>query len=254
MAFHYREVTRSPLADYVECVWISEGYVQTHAHERLMPSGTMNLIIDVGGSGSGAMGLSGPTSRSIVVSTAQQRDLVGIRFKPGGGFAFARLPAGELQDVSAPLELLWGAAANDLRDRLLEARTPVQRFAIIEACLLARLRDARNPVVPFAVSQLQTGAASVADVAARTGYSARRFIAIFRDEVGLAPKQFQRIARFGRALGAVDGTSVDWMDVALKCGYFDQAHLIHEFRELSGVTPTAYVRGRVSANHVRLSD
>ena len=252
MAFHYREVIRPPLADYVESVWISEGYVQPHASERIMPSGAMDLIIDVGASGSGPMGLSGPRSRSIVITTAQQRDLVGIHFKPGGGFAFVEPPAGELRDASVPLDVLWGRDAHDLRERLLEARTADERFAIVDEALRTRLHAARHPAVRYAVAQLQTATNSIADVTARTGYSARRFIALFRDEVGLAPKLFQRVTRFAQTLQAIGDGEGDWTEIALACGYFDQAHFNHEFRDLSGLTPTAYAEGRVSANHVRV--
>ena len=83
--------------------------------------------------------------------------------------------------------------------------------------------------------------------------SQRRFIEIFRNEVGVTPKAFSRLRRFQHVLGAVEHlTDVDWTDVAVECGYFDQAHFIHDFREFAGVTPSLYLPlPRVAESHRR---
>src|SRR3984893_9100332 len=83
----------------------------------------------------------------------------------------------------------------------------------------------------------------IAAVADRIGLSARRFIDVFRKEVGLTPKLFCRVRRFQKVLRLVQrGRPVAWADVALDCGYYDQAHFIHDFRAFSGLTPTAYLQ------------
>ncbi len=95
----------------------------------------------------------------------------------------------------------------------------------------------------------------VAQVAAHIGLSQRRFIEVFRNEVGLTPKAFSRVCRFQHVLGRVEtATHVDWTSVAYDCGYFDQAHFIHDFREFAGVSPTRYLRHRASRNHIAVHD
>jgi AraC-like DNA-binding protein len=98
------------------------------------------------------------------------------------------------------------------------------------------------------------GAPAVADVARRLGLSDRRFIEVFRRHVGMTPKRFCRVRRFQRALAASDAAATpDWVCVAARYGYFDQSHLIRDFVEFSGLTPTAYAQqrsGRVKAHHV----
>ena len=86
------------------------------------------------------------------------------------------------------------------------------------------------------------------------GLSPRRFIEVFKDEVGLRPKVFCRVRRFQRVLASIHRQeSVEWADVAVACGYYDQAHFIHDFRAFSGINPTAYLerRGR-HRNHVAM--
>lgn len=74
----------------------------------------------------------------------------------------------------------------------------------------------------------------------------------FARGVGMTPKLFCRVWRFQRVLRAVHHRdAVDWTEVALACGYFDQPHLIHDFREFSGLSPTEYLAARTEhLNHV----
>jgi AraC-like DNA-binding protein len=153
---------------------------------------------------------------------------------------------------------LWRRDAARLRDAVLEAQSHQAKLRALEQFLLARLTARPNAAVQYALTQFQRAsrAASIAAIVEHTGLSSRRFIASFRDEVGLTPKLFTRVCRFQRALAALQGRNqVDWADTAIACGYFDQAHMIHDFREFAGVSPAVYLRNRTGAiNHVRCVD
>src|SRR5262249_31476086 len=140
-----------------------------------------------------------------------------------------------------------------VRDRVWEAATAEQRFAIIEAALgMRRARD-RHPAVRYAVTTFDRsrGARRVSDVVARIGLSSRRFVELFRAEGGLAPKILCRLRRSNEVLRRIEHTTdVDWTDLALSCGYFDQAHFNHDFRAFAGLSPSAYLRHRISRMHV----
>ena len=83
----------------------------------------------------------------------------------------------------------------------------------------------------------------VRELTRELGMSERRFVEVFTSEVGLKPKLFSRIQRFQRALARIPGNpGTDWGNLALDCGYFDQAHFINDFREFSGLSPGDYVR------------
>jgi len=165
-----------------------------------------------------------------------------------------------LHNEHAPLEALWGAEAIRLRDRLTEAQTPAMRFRVVEQVLLeqAARRLVRHPAVVSALQAFQRVPQdrTVADVTDRVGLSARRFIQVFTEEVGLTPKLFCRVRRFQEVLRRVAGPGrVEWANVALACGYYDQAHFIRDFQAFSGVCPTAYLRERGEhLNHLPLAE
>jgi len=252
-------VERKPLSDFVDFLWLSQGYVQPHAAERILPAGRMDLVVSLDETTSWGALCSGARSSSIVLNTTRPLTLLGVGFKPGGGFPFFPCPAGELQNTSVALDTLWGPTANSLREQLLEAATPPERFAILEEHLLKRLRNApeRHPAVRYALHAFQTApsAVTVAAVVERTGLSPRKLIEVFRNQVGLTPKMFSRICRFRRVIGSIrPGAQIDWADIALACGYFDQSHFIHDFHEFAGLSPAAYLRNRTAnPNHVRIA-
>ena len=130
-----------------------------------------------------------------------------------------------------------------------------QRFDILERSLLDHARGQldRHPAVRFALALFDDsqGARPVSDVVGRIGISSRRFVELFRSEVGLSPKLFCRIRRFNETLRRVEQmTDVDWGDLALSCGYFDQAHFNHDFHAFSGINPSTYLKERTSRTHV----
>ena len=109
----------------------------------------------------------------------------------------------------------------------------------------------------FALREFQgaAGVRTVADVSRKIGLSSRRFIQVFTDEVGLTPKLFCRVRRFQEAVQRIGtGQCVNRASVALDCGYFDQAHFIHDFRDFAGVSPSTYLKFRASRNHVAVHD
>ncbi len=250
-------VPAPPLSEHVELFWHWEATTPpSQRQERVLPSATTELVIRLRGAADGVV--AGAHSRPFILDQSEQDLLVGIHFKPGGAFPFLGVPASELRDLHVSLEQLWGRAqARELRERLLEARSPKERFEILERALLERLArsSARHPGVEFALRALRGPDSMTASAAAeRAGLSQRRFIQLFSSQVGLTPKLYQRVSRFQRVIRAIHGQDeVNWADVAAAGGYCDQAHLVHDFRELSDLTPGAYLRARTEhLGHVPL--
>ena len=174
---------------------------------------------------------------------------VGVQFTPGGAYPFFAPPGGELQNAHVALDALWGVQARELWERLLEPQSVVARFQVLEQALLAHaIRPLeRRPAVAFALRAFRRAPRlrSIARVAAEVDLSHVRFIAVFRDEVGLTPMQYCRVRRFVHVLQRTyKEERVDWAKLALECGYYDQAHLTHDFHHFAGVSPGVFARDR----------
>jgi AraC-like DNA-binding protein len=265
----------APLDDWVDLVWLCRGNErdvrQPRALERVLPSGAAQLIVNLAEdetriyeeSPSGLLCqrspgsiLSGLRTRYQVIDTDEQAFVAGVVFRPGGTVPFVPAPALDLSDADVPLESLWGRQRDRLlREQLLSARDPQSTLDVLEAALLdSRREKAAHPAVGYALSEFRAHP-SIARVRAVTdaiGLSPKRFIERFKADVGVTPKRYCRLLRFQRVVTrAHRDAPADWAELALACGYFDQAHLIHDFRAFSGLTPTAYEARRTGfQNHV----
>ncbi len=259
----------APLAPFVTSLGYYEGEF-AHALERALPTGQPQLLInlhddklrvyDEDGTATTTVGgaaLQGVPAGPVVIDVADQRATICVSFRPGGAHPFFTTPASAIGSELVDLADLWGHdSATELRERLLYTDTPEAKLHLVATTLLRQVVHplAPDPAVRLAVAALTDGA-QVGSVIDRLGFTPKRFIRCFTDQVGLTPKRFSRVRRFQRALASVPyDRPPDWAEIAVACGYYDQAHLIHEFHELSGDSPGQYrPRSRNEPNHVPLS-
>ena len=250
-----------PLDEFVDRLWLCIAG-QSSRRERILPSGTIELVVnlrndevriyDAADSACArrypGVVASGTYAGVFIIDAMQHAAMMGVHFRPGGAPAILGLPASELKNAHVDLAALWGErAVLELRERLCAGKTPRDRFRLMEDVLASRLvaSPRRHPMVSMALKAFgRTGSgASVRDVARMLGLSQRRFITIFAAEVGLTPKLFCRVLRFQHVHALThQQDTIEWAQLALACGYFDQSHLSNEFRELSGLSPTEYLR------------
>jgi AraC-like DNA-binding protein len=267
-----RAIPQPPLSELVQCLWYSEGVSSNHSKERLLPNGECAVIFNLINSpiriyevqdlsrfrSYGVAVLSGARADCFAIDTHQQERVIGIQFRAGGAFPFLRVPASEAEGRSVDLDDIWPRNASEIRERLLAESTPEAMLTVLEHCLLEQLVSTPelHPAVAFAVAQFQrpTVNCSVRAVCEQIGISSRRFIELFHRQVGLTPKVFSRVRRFQHVLETVQqGKELDWAQVAIACGYYDQSHFIHEFQAFSGLTPSEYVSAATPhLNHVVL--
>ncbi len=266
MGFIARQLV-GPMAEFVESVWVCSNAPGPWRLERVLPSGRAQMVVNLKEDETRSyLGerverlpgtvVSGIGTRFEVIDSAEQEEVAGVVFRPGGTLGFFGVPAPLLGDVSVPVEALWGVRAVDrLRDRLLAAEGGAARLTVLEEELRGVWAGrALHPAVGFALREFgaDPGMARIGEVAEAAGLSQRRFGERFRDEVGVSPKRYCRLLRFQQAVAQAHGAArPDWSQVALECGYFDQAHFIHDFQAFSGITPGAYKERRTAfANHV----
>ncbi|WP_437586696.1 helix-turn-helix domain-containing protein [Sorangium sp. So ce1000] len=278
-----------PLGRFVRQLWYYAAPELPDLLERVLPSGAMSLLINLaedelrwydgaaehGAADGGSLGLAparchrlsgiavcGAHAEHFAIDTAEQRAIVGAEFSPGGASPFFGPDAEALGGTHVSLDALWGRDAGLVRERVLEAKTPDEKLRALESALASRLLRPRAPLdrdpsVDFALAAFAdlSRAWTVADVTGQLGMSPKRFIRSFTERVGLTPKRYCRVQRFQQAVSAIErGERVSWAGVAAACGYYDQAHFIHDFRAFAGLTPTEYVARRRERNHVPLGD
>ncbi|MED5593590.1 AraC family transcriptional regulator [Janthinobacterium sp. P210006] len=249
----YQEYPPIPaLRPWLDCVWTCR--VQTGATpltHQVLPDNCIDILCQDQHDASFAVGM---MTAPIAVVSQGRVQTVAARFKPGAAARFFQLPLCELNDGRAGLQQLWG---RDLAARLDDALwsdplSNMQRIAILQDYLLLRLR-AGPPLAPAGVAvhaiaaiEGAQGLVRVEGLARQLGVSRQHLAQQFRQQVGISPKLFARICRFRAASLGVKSLAgqPDWAQVALKYGYFDQSHLIHDFQDFAHSSPEAWLTGR----------
>ena len=253
-------VSRSPrpaLRPFLKSVWASDERAFRGGADRelVLPTGTMHVVFrldhplrlfdsleDRCGRTLDHAIVGGARAAFYVRDISKPMRSVGAQLQPGAAEVLLGVPASELADRHTPLVELWGRAAHEVRERLLEAEHPERRLDVFESLLAARLPKVRgvHPAVAHALARF-AATTDVRKVVEESGYSHRRFIALFRQAVGLTPKLYSRVLRFQGALQrTAEKPDASWVDLALEAGYSDQSHFNREFREFAGLPPGEY--------------
>ncbi len=193
-------------------------------------------------------------TRAVSIEGNGPLGFVAVRFRGGSLRHFCALPLAHLHDDVWPVRALWGDGAERLSDQLAQADGPASRAAALDQFFLARLgqyEDRSGRGLDALLDKLYyapgIGIDTLADA---SGWTRRHLQRKFTDAFGLGPKQFARIARLGHTMRllALDH-GMNGLDAALRMGYFDQAHFIHETRALTGSTPQSMITGMREKSH-----
>jgi AraC-like DNA-binding protein len=245
-----------PLSRFIEDIWLYQGYRASRRRERILPSGTVEIVFNLSSDElriygrlphdrcdrySGAI-VSGNYCGYFGTDASVESNLMGVHFRPDGAAPCLGVAVADLADAHVDLQAIWGGAADVLWERLCAASTSRERFGILEHQLTARLNSPvkRHAAVAVALEVMDrpTEISRVREVARYVGLSERRLTELFSTHVGMTPKAFGRVRRFQRALAhLLRRPSVAWTDLAIVCGYYDQSHMIRDFRAFAGLTP-----------------
>ena len=257
-----------PLSRYVEHIWRAANSGMPSSRRRVYPNGAMALVIHLKKPTASYYFddrvlsvrvplLAGPYSMSFHMDPSESTEVIGVLFRPGTGRMFFPVAAHELHNDDIALSDLFPGEADRLLNALCAAPSEDAQFLVVEKYLSRKLERAAPipPAVAYAIEQLSREGAlrSIRKIQLDTGFSHTRFIQLFREQVGLTPKLFGRVRRFPALLGSIEKRlPVNWAGLAADCGYFDQAHLIHDFRVFAGVTPLEYSRQVVDPSREQL--
>jgi len=254
--WHLRPAAR--LQPYIDRYWGWEG---RHPLPPQLPPGTGSECVFHYGSPYLLDGKESPRAvllclrtRSIAIKENGAHGFVAVRFRGGSLRHFSGVPLAHLHDQHWPVQAIWGDEAELLTDRLALADGPAGRAALLDQFFLARLgchEDRSGHGLDALLDTLYYAPGTSIDaLAGQSGWTRRHFQRKFTDAYGLGPKQFARIARLGHALRMLAlSPGMPALDAALRMGYFDQSHFIHDTRALAGHTPQAIITGMREMSH-----
>jgi AraC-like DNA-binding protein len=240
------------LAAYVESCWFMRGASTAALPEghRILPDGCMEFVfqlgapfLELGSDGSWheqpARLLVGQMTHRVEVRPGGEIDTVGLHFHPAGAAAFVEGSMKRFRDCITDLDAALGDDLAPLAERLRRARGPASRMALLITWLQGRHRPA-DALMAQASQRLQlaAGQLDIPSLGSALGLGERQLRRRFEAAVGLAPKRFARLLRFQRVFEQQrESDATAWAEVALECGYCDQAHFNRDFRAFSGLAP-----------------
>ena len=247
---------RGRLEPFIEQIWYLED-PSAGAPDRpapptpIFPDGRMEIVMQLGAAVTEVRAdglhvqpramLVGHTIDTVAVAPTGAMATLGVSFKPAGASAWLAWPQDEMAGRIVELDAAWPAFVRRIADRAAAARDDEARFDAVERVLLDLVPDdaAPDPAVAATVDRLRRtcGRASIVGMARAAGISRRQLERRFAGSVGLSPRLYGRIVRFQHVLRHVG--RVRGAELAARCGYADQAHLIREVRRFTGQTPGA---------------
>jgi AraC-like DNA-binding protein len=248
------------LTEIVASMWFGAGKT-AYQRDRILPSGMSQLLINLGPpqyrveAGPPEVRVpfvdiwySGLHQGPIDTEAPHGNALLGVAFSARGGFPWLDERMDGLSDRIIALADALGDGALALRERLLNTDSLATRFRVVERWLLARLRPRTivHPAVRWAVDQIAAsgGRVAIEALATQTGFTRKHLGNLFQQQVGVSPKSLARIHRFRGALDIMNRANGDvpWAALAEQCGFYDQSHLINEFRRFTGFSPVELAR------------
>lgn len=253
-----------PLNQFVEnLVYYDEPGI-LHNLDRFLPDGNTEIIIDLAEKSQYIYDnetlqkiqicrnawVSGVRTRPITIPSGKGSRMLIVAFKKGKAFPFYRFPMNKLTDMVAGADLAFGRKFHDLRHQLLAVKSADRMFELVETFLLRQAgdeirEDSSTRCIEYALFTIihKPTLRCLQQLSEEIGYSQKHLIHLFREQVGVTPKQYLRIMRFQKAICTIErGQFRRWSQIALKSGYYDQAHFINDFKHFSGFTPSEYMK------------
>ncbi|RDC66047.1 helix-turn-helix transcriptional regulator [Adhaeribacter pallidiroseus] len=257
------------LAAYVRFFWVLESKAsvnQPYVH-RSMADGCAELIFHYQGcfkeiykngklENSFTAGLHGPSQNFRRFIIDKDFGIFGVYLYPFAVDALFAIPATIINNQMPDLVSLLGAEGAELGDKMNSATNTSSRVAVISAFLQKKLIKNQAELSPAVFTAIKAiihnqGVVNIDCLADQTGFSRRQFERKFKNFSGFSPKLFSRIIRFQAALKEYGNRHKSLTEIAYTCGYYDQSHFIHDFKEFSGYCPGVYFSGKSGDNNYK---
>ena len=231
--------------------------------EHVLPDGALRLIFNLGDAPSvgdatdPAMQVIGASATPALVRMRGRMHGISVTLRPGAAVDLLGLPAGEIEGSAVALDALWRGDSTALLERMVAQRSDAARVGLIATALQRRLagnsmQSTSHAATATHAAQLiaaGNGQRPLREIAATVGVGERRLQQLFHLHVGMSPRTASRLARMHACLRALrHQTRPAWADLAARSGFYDQSHLVNEFRAICGMTPSEFLGRAVSGS------
>lgn len=245
------------LSILVKCHWTLESPKEENPEKQtIIPDGCMEMIFHHGDlyrqyteNGSSIIQprcfVVGQLTRPLEIEPTGETGIFSVRFHPNGFLPFATMPIKEMENTAVPLEKLFGNDGLEMEQRVLNVHSTLEKIRVVESFLLNRLTDADtiDRIVKSTVETILTanGQLSIDELSKQTNISRRQLERKFSTAIGLSPKQLSKTIRLQATLKMLLNKKVTSLTaLAYRNEYYDQAHFIKDFKELTGFTPKQF--------------
>lgn len=255
-----------PINNFVDYLWkVSYQDLKPQSVEKILPDGGVEVFVNLNYDRLGkeddqvlldqpwikrAAFIGGLRTKATETKFPASLNLMGIRFKPHGFKSFFNIGLHELVDKTFSLDDVILIDQRGLVERLRNADTELEQFAILENLLISNFTYKKEEDVDKIVGQILSnhGNVRMEELYGYISNASKNFLRKFKDKTGTTPKKISDIYRFKRVINLaknLDSKKADWQTILYQCGYYDQAHFIHDFKKYSGVTPSKYFKNKV---------
>jgi AraC-like DNA-binding protein len=257
MLTYYTIPPLSSLAKYIRTFWVLEGKdMNGHPYiHRTLADGNVEMFFHYQGAFDELLkdgnversilsGVSGPSQKFNRFRIAEDFGMIGVYLYPFALQKFFNIPASFITNQSPDLVTLLGQEGKDLQEKIMMAKDNLQRVGILSSYFLEKLKkDYRTDRAIFSSIHkiIQTsGTIKIKELATSQFLSSRQFERKFKMFSGFSPKLYSRIIRFQSVISSHPRSDKSLTEIAYDCGYYDQSHFIHDFKEFSGYNPKEY--------------
>ncbi len=245
------------LTTLIKCYWTLESPgEETPEKQTIVPDGCMEMIFHYGDLyrqylQNGDIVIQpkcfviGQLTRPLEIEPTGETGIFSVRFHPNGFLPFASIPIKEMENTAVSLEELFGNDGQEIEQKILTAKSTIERIKLIETFLLNRLtdNDTIDRIVKSTVETILTanGQLSIDELSKQTNINRRQLERKFSKTIGLSPKQLSKTIRLQATLKMLLNKNFTSLTaLAYKNEYYDQAHFIKDFKELTGYTPREF--------------
>ncbi len=259
------------LTTFVKCYWTLESpKEETPQKQTIVPDGCMEMIFHYGDVFKQYTEnencviqpkcfVIGQLTRPLEIEPTGETGIFSIRFYPNGFLPFATIPIKEMENTAISLEKLFGNEGLEIEEKILNVNSTSERIKLIETFLFSHLTEIQtiNRIVKSTVETILTanGQLSVDELSKQTKINRRQLERKFSSAIGLSPKQLSKTIRLQAALKILLNKKFTSLTaLAYQGEYYDQAHFIKDFKELTGFTPKEFYGSKIKMTSLFIAD